>query len=149
VCIESGEGFQAYRGIDLSAENVAYLRQRFPQDNVSFAVGDVETVKLDEPADTVISSLTFKHLFPSFQRALHNLAGQLSTGGQVIFDLPPRGDRRYFEADNATYIREYTREEVKEILASTGFELASFDEVHHVPNDLRYTRLLVVARRPG
>jgi SAM-dependent methyltransferase len=147
ACIDSGEAFQAYRGIDLSSNNVAYLRERFPLDNISFVQADVETVELDEDADTVISSLTFKHLFPSFQRALENVVGQLAVGGQVIFDLR-EGDRRYFE-DDTTYIREYTREEVEAIVASAGLELTAFDEVQHVPGDPRYTRLLVVARRPG
>ena len=133
ACIERGESFGAYLGVDLSHDNVAHLRERFTQENISFLEGDIETVDLGEPVDTVISSLTFKHLFPSFERALENIARQLSSGGLVIFDLI-EGHRRHFEEDGATYIRAYSREEVESIIASAGLELVAFDEVYHLPD---------------
>jgi SAM-dependent methyltransferase len=141
--IERGESFREYRGIDLSAENVAYLKQQFAQGNVAFSDGDIETVDLGPSVETVISSLTFKHLFPSFERALQNIAQQLLPGGMVIFDLI-EGSRRHFEDDGVTYIRSYSRDEVRSILTSAGLELTAFDEVYHLPGR---ARLLVVARR--
>ncbi|MGC1814660.1 MAG: hypothetical protein WA696_11025, partial [Solirubrobacterales bacterium] len=90
---------------------------------------------------TVISSLTFKHIYPSFELALRNLAGQLSERGLVLFDLI-EGSRRYFHWDEITFVREYSREEVGELLARAPLELVGFDTVAH---DREHVRLLVVA----
>ena len=144
--ISRGERFASWTGVDLSAENVRFLEAKFERDAVHFLEADAETVELDAPADTVLSSLTFKHLFPSFEAALRNLVAQLRAGGVVIFDLI-EGHRRYFEDDGVTYIRWYERGEIEEILSRVGLELTAFDQVQHHPN---IVRLLVVARKhPG
>ena len=93
----------------------------------------------------MVSSLTFKHLFPSFERALSNLAGQMAAGGVVLFDLI-EGSRRYFEDDGVTYIRWYERDEVEALLRACGLEPVAFEEVRH---HATLARLLVVARRPA
>jgi SAM-dependent methyltransferase len=145
ACLEAGVELGSYIGVDLAEENVVHLRERFPQEEVRFICADVETVELGEDVDSVMSSLTFKHLFPSFEAALANLARQLRAGGTVVFDLI-EGQRRYFEEDGVTYIRWYSRAEVEEILGRVGLERVAFDEVRHLPE---LTRLLVVARRPA
>jgi SAM-dependent methyltransferase len=144
ACLERGDSFSSYVGVDLSQDNILHLRKRFPQDNIVFLNTDAEAVELDEPVDSVISSLTFKHLFPSFEGPLGNLARQLRPGGVAVFDLI-EGYRRYFEDDGVTYIRWYARDEVESILVATGLDLVAFDEVRHLPD---VTRLLVVGRKP-
>ena len=134
-----------YVGVDLSEENVAHLRERFDDPRIEFRVGDAESVALEDPADTLISSLTFKHFYPSFERALANLRGSLAPGATAAFDLI-EGDRRYFQADGRTYIHQYTRPEVEEVLAGAGYRLKAFDEVAH---DRDHVRLLVVATPDG
>lgn len=137
--------FASYTGVDLSERNVAHLSQAFAGERVSFVLEDVEEVRLAEPVDAVLSSLTFKHLFPSFERALSNLAGQMAAGGVVLFDLI-EGSRRFFEDDGVTYIRWYERDEIEELLRACGLKLAAFEEVRHHPT---LARLLVVARKPA
>jgi SAM-dependent methyltransferase len=144
AALERGVEFASYVGIDISAENVSYLRERFIQPEIEFVHADVEAARLERPIDSVISSLTFKHLYPSFEAALRNLGPQMRAGGRLVFDLI-EGRRRYFEDDRVTYIRWYTRPEIEELLGATGFEPIAFDEVEHVPG---LTRLLVVAERP-
>jgi SAM-dependent methyltransferase len=145
ACLERGVEFGHYLGVDLSSDNVRYLAERFTQPNVRFICADAETVALDEPIDSLISSLTLKHLFPSFERALVNLARRMRPGGLAVFDLI-EGDRRYFERDGVTYIRWYMRPEVEAILDRAGLRLVAYDEVLHIA---QARRLLVVARRPG
>jgi SAM-dependent methyltransferase len=140
-----GVELQRYVGVDLSEENVAHLRERFDDPRLSFEVGDAESVSLDEPADTLISSLTFKHFYPSFERALANLRSSLAPGATAAFDLI-EGDRRYFQVDGRTYIHQYTRPEVEGILDRAGYRLRAFDEVVH---DADHVRLLVVATPAG
>ena len=137
--------FAAYTGIDLSERNVAHLLETFQDDRVTFRREDVETVDLASPADAVLSSLTFKHLFPSFETALRNLAAQMAAGGVVVFDLK-EGSRRYFEDDGVTYIRCYERGEAEELVRACGLELVAFEEIRHHPS---LARLLVVARKPA
>ena len=141
TCLERSVPFHRWVGLDLSAENVRHLSREFPDPRIEFVEGDAESARVDTPVDTVISSLTFKHIYPSFELALRNLAGQLSERGLVLFDLI-EGSRRYFEWDEITYIREYSREEVGELLARAPLELVGFDTVAH---DREHVRLLVVA----
>jgi SAM-dependent methyltransferase len=144
ACLEAGVEFRSYLGVDLSAENVAHLGEAFGQDHVSFVNADIETAVLEHDVSLVISSLTLKHLYPSFERALAHVCESLRPGGRIVFDLI-EGKRRYWERDRATYIRWYTREEVREILGRIGLTDVSFDEVEHAPGR---SRLLVVAIRP-
>jgi len=59
------------------------------------------------------------------------------------FDLL-EGNRTIFEQDKVTYIKWYTRDEVKSIVNRIPLQLVSFDEVRHDPE---HQRLLVVARK--
>jgi SAM-dependent methyltransferase len=145
AAIEDGAGFASWTGIDLSPENVSHLGARFERPDAAFVCADAEEVELGHPFDAIVSSLTFKHLYPSFEHALRNLAVQMEAPGTVVFDLI-EGRRRYFERDGVTYIRWYERDEVEAILGRCGLELAAFDEVRHLET---LTRLLVVARKPG
>ena len=133
--------FHRWVGLDLSAENVQHLSREFTDPRIEFVEGDAESARVDTPVDTVISSLTFKHIYPSFKVALRNLAGQLYERGLVLFDLI-ESSRRYFHWDEITYVREYSREEVDDLLARAPLELVGFDTVAH---DREHVRLLVVA----
>jgi SAM-dependent methyltransferase len=142
--VERGAPFESWLGVDLSADNVAHLTAQLGDgERIRFVEADVEQVKLEQPVDTVVSSLTFKHLYPTFEAGLTNLAPQLRPGGLAVFDLI-EGERSYFEEDDVTYIRWYSRDEIDEILGRAGLERIAFDEVQHHPD---ITRLLVVARR--
>lgn len=136
--------FRAWTGLDLSRRNVARLTERFAGPRVTFLHGDVEALALPGPVETVISSLTFKHLYPTFAVAAKRIAGALVPGGLLVFDLI-EGTRQYFEAENGTtYIRWYERSEVTALLRDAGFSTVDFDEVEH---DSEHRRLLVIARR--
>jgi SAM-dependent methyltransferase len=144
-CLERSVPFHRWVGLDLSAENVQHLSRKFPDPRIEFVEGDAESARVDTPVDTVISSLTFKHIYPSFEVALRNLARQLSERGLVLFDLI-EGTRRYFHWDEITYVREYSRDDVEDLLARTTLELVGFDTVAH---DREHVRLLVVAAETG
>jgi SAM-dependent methyltransferase len=145
TCLEQSVPFRRWVGLDLSAENVRHLSRQFPDPRIEFVQGDAESARLDTPVDTVISSLTFKHLYPSFELALRNIAGQLSERGLVLFDLI-EGSGRNFESDEVTYVRKYSRKEVRKLLARVALELVRFDTVAH---DRDHVRLLVVAAATG
>lgn len=139
-----GVPFRSYTAVDISPRNLDYLRGEFP--GVRFVHGDVETVALEGRYDAVLSSLTFKHLYPTFGAALVHLATFVRAGGRFCFDLLEGEVEPYFEAGGTNYLRYYTRPEVERIVTAAGLELAAFDEVEHDPD---HRRLLVIARKPA
>ncbi len=144
ACIERGTAFGRYIGLDISEENAKYLREVIDDPRIEIMHGDAESVSLAEPVDSVLSFLTFKHLYPSFEGALANLQPQLRSGATVMFDLM-EGSRRLFERDQATFLRQYSRSEIAEILGRIPLELVAFDRIEHAPGRVR---LLFVARNP-
>jgi SAM-dependent methyltransferase len=142
--LKQGHQFERYEGLDLSEFNVQYLREHFALPNVSFTCGDVESAMLGESFNVMLSSLTFKHLFPTFERGLANVAAHMDPGGLMFFDLR-EGIKKGFELDDVTFIRSYTRADVETILTTLALELVGFEQVEH---GLGRLRLLVIARKP-
>ena len=135
--------FSRYCGLDISEQNVAYLTGQFTDPRIGFIYGDAETAPLPQTFDVVISSLVLKHIFPSFEKALTNVSSYLNPGAIVVFDVI-EGRKQFFEDDEVTYIRYYTRDELAGIVERSGLTLVAFDEVLH---DADHPRLLVVARK--
>jgi SAM-dependent methyltransferase len=142
-CLARGAEFERYLALDVSEHNVQHLRATFDDPRIEILHGDVESVAVGEPVDAVLSFLTFKHLYPSFRAALANLEPQLRPGAGVMFDLI-EGSREYFHRDRLTFIREYSRSEVREILERVSLQLVAFDRVEHAPGR---ERMLVVAQK--
>jgi SAM-dependent methyltransferase len=147
ACLERGIPFARYIGLDLSEETVTHLRDRFPQENLEFIYGDVETASLDTEFHVLLSSLTFKHLYPTFEAALRNLANRAAPGAIFCIDFPEVDEPRAEWEFERTYVRYYTRAELLEILDRVGLEHVAFDEVRHLPEKV-WWRLLMVARKP-
>ena len=141
AALREGAAFRRYIGVDLSEENVRHLRAEFADPRIEIVHGDAESVEFDEPIDSVLSFLTFKHIYPSFAAALANLGRQLRPGGTIAFDLL-EGSRQYFHRDEHTFMREYTSAEAAELVAGAGLELRAIDQVEHAPGR---TRMLIVA----
>jgi len=66
-------------------------------------------------------------MYPSFEKSLDNISKNTTQDGKVIFDLI-EGRLKYFEQDN-TFIRQYCKDEVNNILIRCGFNHVNFDEV--------------------
>ena len=147
ACLEYGVMFSSYLGVDISLANVAFLKQKFSQyANVDFLNADVEEVVLSHNFDVLMSSLTFKHLYPTFESALANLSRFMNAGGMIFFDLV-EGDHRYMIKEQLdTYVRHYNRDEVVGILDSVGLRLVGFETVEHTPG---FVRLLAIAEKPN
>jgi SAM-dependent methyltransferase len=140
-----GLPFREYVGVDISEQNVEHLRSQFTEPNIRFVLGDVESVRLNTRFDAVVSSLTLKHLYPSFEEALRNVVRHLAPGATLVFDLIEGDSAGFFPPHYLIFVRSYSRAELEGILDATGLELVAFDEVEHDPE---HTRLLVVARKP-
>jgi SAM-dependent methyltransferase len=138
-------GFKKYVGLDISEKNVRFLPSICTDKAVEFVHGDVENFPFSEKFDVVLSSLTFKHLFPTFENALKNLTRCMEQGGTIMFDLL-EGDTRTFEDDQVTFVHCYSKRKVIEILKKVPLELIAFDQVEHMPD---FVRLLVVAKKEG
>ena len=135
--------FKSYTGVDISAKNIQFLRDNYKLENIHFLQDNFETIVLDSTFNVILSSLTIKHLYPTFEKAICNVVNYLDKDGLLLFDLI-EGTRRYFQEDEITYIKYYSRQEIIEILEKAGLESISFDKVVH---DRLHIRLLVVARK--
>lgn len=143
-CLKLKVPFKKYIAVDISKRNVDYLRKTFPMENIHILHGNIEELRLPVNVDVILSSLTFKHLFPSFERALCNITKYANPNSTFFFDLI-EGESRIFEGDNITYIRSYSRNEILKILGNSNLQLIAFDYVQHTR---QYSRLFVVARKP-
>ena len=141
-----GMSYRSYTAVDISSQNLDHLRKAFPDRKIQFVHDDAETVALNGEYDAVLSSLTFKHIYPTFRLALAHLATFVRQGGRFYIDLIEGDVEPYFENDGSNYLRYYTRSEVNRILASAGLDLVAFDEVVHDPD---HRRLFVVAQKPA
>jgi SAM-dependent methyltransferase len=142
ACIAQKVPYRNFDALDLSLNNVNFLKGKFSETNITFIHGDIEKVTLNAKYDILISSLTFKHLYPTFVNGLRNISKFLSSGSMLFFDLM-EGDNLTFEKkDDITYIKEYSQEEIKELLASLNIDIVAFDYVYHDP---QHKRLFVAA----
>src|SRR5207245_3599102 len=107
--LEKRVPFNEYYGVDISEKNVAHLSENFNLDRIHFVHADAETCDLAMSYDVFLSSLTMKHLYPTFERVLVNLARFANPGCMFCFDLL-EGNRTIFEQDKVTYIKWYTRD---------------------------------------
>jgi SAM-dependent methyltransferase len=144
-CLRRELPFSKYVAVDLSPNNIQFLRREFEQQHVVFVHADIETMTLEDRFDVVLSSLTLKHLFPSFERALQNVERHLNPGATLVFDLYEGNASEFSDLDSVTYSRWYSRDEVRDIVTRASLDLVAFDHVHH---DSEHTRLLVVATKP-
>jgi SAM-dependent methyltransferase len=136
--------FRRYVGLDISKANVKHLTRQLGRADVEFLLADIESASLDESFDIVLSSLTLKHLYPTFEAALRNIERHLAPGAVVIFDLI-EGEAEEYPPD-VDFMRGYTRTEVEQIVERAGLAVVAFDYVEHAPG---WERLLVVGRKAG
>lgn len=138
--------FERWIGLDISPQNVEHLERRFGDDGrFRFVLGDAEKVEIADKVDTIVSSLTLKHVFPTFQEVLRNVARTLEPGGTVIVDFIEGEHLRHFEPLRGNFIRSYSRKEIAEIFGRCGLSVEAFDYVDHSP-DPEHRRLLAVGR---
>ena len=140
--------FASWTGVDLSSETVRSFNEAPPHPAARAVEGNADTVALGETFHTMLSSLTLKHVYPTCELALANVARHMEPGGVAVFDLI-EGQRRFFErGDGVTYIRHYTRDELSEMVPRAGLRIETFGHVDH-DDDPAHRRLLVVAVRPA
>lgn len=101
--LQQGIPFKRYVGVDISARNITYLKETFKADNIYFIQGDIESIVLEDRFDVAFSSLTFKHLFPNFEKALANISSHMNGGGRYFLTCW----RAIKEAAPSTFAMEY------------------------------------------
>lgn len=71
---------ESVTAIDISSEMIRIAREKFPQENVTFICGDVETEDVGRDFDAIVVYNAFPH-FPDGERLIRRLAGLLAPGG--------------------------------------------------------------------
>lgn len=136
-----------YIGIDISQNNVDFLKNKFTDERFTFYCGDAETSDYGGTIDGAYSSATLHHFFPTNEKLIANISSRMSNGARLIYDVP-EGTKVHFENDGKTYIRWYERDEICKILEGNGLKLVGFDTVQHLGGKKSHPRLLIIAEKP-
>ena len=91
--------FKSYTGIDISEKNMEVLKKKFNQNNINFTIGEFTEITLEEKFDTVLSSLTLKHQYPTFYKSLKNISQFVKNDGLIIFDVRENKENELKEPD--------------------------------------------------
>jgi len=113
-------GIDSYTGVDISEQNVEFLRGEFTDPRVSFVHSDVFEFVPDEPFDTIVSSAVFMHIYPNVGTILRKCRELLRADGSVCFDVP-LGGARYVHPVRQLFVQEYQRPEVEQHVRDAGY----------------------------
>ena len=75
-------GVASVTGVDISPEMIKIASAKFPQENVSFVCGDVETADVGNGFDAIVVYNAFPH-FPEPEKLIARLASLLAEGGTL------------------------------------------------------------------
>jgi phospholipid N-methyltransferase len=117
--------FRRYTGVELSEDRVRKLTEKFGNSSIRFVRGDVNSARINEPIDLVISSSTFEHLFPDFATGLTNLVKQLNPLAGIAIDFAQSDEamahrQQGFEPQGHAFVRVYSAEEIQSVFQSCG-----------------------------
>jgi SAM-dependent methyltransferase len=155
---DAGHTYRGYTGMELSADRVRKLTERFGDVRTRFVRGDAMTDRVDTACDLFLCSATFEHLYPNFVGTLRNVQRQLALGAWACVDfvqLDPEMlvAEAWFEAKDrgGAFVRVYSRTELERLFAACGFEIAAIASVSPGwgPRGELISRILVCARNRG
>lgn len=109
-------------GIDLDEETVAFAEQHWSRDRVTFEAADACSLSLknSEKFDLVVIFEVIEHLvMPElYLRALH---GAMSDSARLVLSVPNEAVVRHTIELNPFHIRHYTPDELRTLIASSGY----------------------------
>jgi SAM-dependent methyltransferase len=134
--------FGEYCGVDVSQFFHDHCEEAFgPRFN--FVLGDCQEVKLDKEFGFFMSSLTLKHMYPTWEKAMRNAYHHLLPWSYIAIDFKEGEENGHFEP-TGYWISKYRQKTISEILKKIGFRNIQYDEVAHTPDK---KRLLVIAQK--
>jgi SAM-dependent methyltransferase len=126
-----------YIGIDISKANIDFLNEKYKEHTFIHANCNEYDFEKDE-FNVIVSFLTFKHQYPTFELLLRKIYQWKAPNGVVIFDIPETTiPFENFEEDRGAYIRFYLKPEITTICRNTGFKNIEFDSVTHMEGKVR------------
>lgn len=154
--------FKSYIGIDISKQNIQFLRKKLENEKIKFKQGDFAKVELDETYDVVISSAVLKHQYPTFAPSLKNIQKFVNNNGIFFIDLRENIDnnssqksiekllkfgphKSNWDMSTNTFVGFYTKGEVNMVLNELSQKLIVFDHVTHDEN--MGARLVVISKK--
>ena len=132
--------FGSYLGLDLSRASVDNLHGRYANDKVHFMAADAARYPFNSHFDLVIASSVCETIFPSFLPLFQNVARILPPGGLFAFDLVVQDDRVSISRaawDGDNYLRLYSQQEIRRLLAQVDMELLQTEIYEKSPGQHR------------
>jgi SAM-dependent methyltransferase len=150
--------FESYTGLDLSASRSAALEAQFGEPRIRFETGDAASSRVGEGFALVVSSATFEHLHPSFERAAANLHAQLAPGGWLCVDFVQEDpemlvSHAWYEdaAVGGAFVRVYARAELEDLAQRAGFRVGGVGSIvlGRSADGYDVRRIFLAAQRAG
>lgn len=140
-------GLESALGVDISAEAIAYAKERYGGGIVSYLNADAVTFRDERGFDTIVSLETVEHL-PDPQTFFAGLVAMLRPGGVLVSSVPttPSVDL------NPHHLHDFTPRSFRGMGAGHGLrELAAFKQVQtmHVSEIFRPRRFKLENLRPN
>lgn len=118
-------GAKTVTGVDISEESVAYCKDNYSQEGLSFLVGDVRKIPLpDNSVDVIVSFETIEHVDEESQKKFLVEVGRvLRPEGMFVVSTP---NTLVAPAGNPFHIKELTPEEFSDILRGSFSRVDTF-----------------------
>lgn len=115
-------------GVDLSDRNIEYAREQYGGRNIAFVNRSIYDIDYDSEFDLITCFETVEHV-DNDNLALRKLHNALRCDGELIISTPnrkiasPKARTIADKPANDYHCREYTLEELKELVVRNGFEI--------------------------
>lgn len=126
-------------GVDLNLEDVKRAKRRCSGEKCTFLLAEASCLPfIDECFDRVACTAVLEHVVDE-KKVLREIRRVLNKSGMAVLDVPGKyhlqnklSDFFVKKYDVFPFHREYSEEQVKSLIAATGFELLSFNTARFV-----------------
>ncbi len=110
------EGAKKIFSVDISQEAIEYCRKKYKNDKISFIVGDVKQIPVeDDSIDVVVSFETVEHIsFEEQKKFMQEIKRVLKSDGMLIMSTP---NTIVYPKNNPYHIKELSPNEFKKLLS--------------------------------
>ncbi len=110
--------------IDISEDQVKWVRAHYPRSNITYLVGDIQAIPFPDRSFEAITCLDVIEHVPEYRKALQQMFRVLKDNG-VLFLTTPNKNRNAGKSviDNEFHFHEFTLEELKNMAGEYGFNL--------------------------
>lgn len=133
-------------GVDINPEFVAYAKERYQTDGVTFSVGDI--LQWKGAYDIITCFETIEHI-PQYLDVLKHFYGMLTPNGVLVLSTPNRevvspGNELHDHSENERHSQEFNPQEIRDTCEKAGFRVSLYGQPD--PKRFRFSWLNRIAK---